>query len=102
MLLRQGVEVTLLNTQKQTQGGYQIEETKKCGSNERTKQNPRKRTKQNGDNQPIRYRVQNTGYQDAPGTHWKIQHYKKGRYMETDSQMQRTHWWLPKGRELGT
>ena len=65
MLLRQGVKVALPNTQKQTQKGCQIEETKKHGPNERTEQNPRKRAKQNGDNQPIRCRVQNTGNQDA-------------------------------------
>ena len=29
------------------------------------------------DSQPIRYRVQNTGYQDAPGTHWVLQQHKK-------------------------
>ena len=33
------------NTHKQTQGGYEIEETKKYGSNERTEQKTRKRTK---------------------------------------------------------
>ena len=27
-------------------------------------------TKRQRDSQPIRCRVQNTGYQDAPGTHW--------------------------------
>ena len=31
----------------------------------RTDQNSRKRTKQNGNKQSIRYRVQNTGYKDA-------------------------------------
>ena len=40
-----GVKAVLLNTQKQTQGGCQIKETKKYGPNERTEQNPRKRTK---------------------------------------------------------
>ena len=44
---RQEVKAILLNTQTQTQGGCQIEETKKYGSNERTEQNPRKRTKGN-------------------------------------------------------
>ena len=39
---------------------------------------PPKRTKQNRDNQPIRYRVQNTGDQDAQRTHW-IQQQHKGR-----------------------
>ena len=76
-LLRQGVKAALPNTQKQTQGGCQIEETKKCGPNERTKQNFRKRTKRNGDKQPIRCRVQNTGYQDAQRNHWVLQQYKK-------------------------
>ena len=27
--------------------------------------------------QPIRCTVQNTGYQDAPGTHWVLQQHKK-------------------------
>ena len=53
MLLRQRIKAALPNTQKQTQGGCQIEETKKYGPSERTEQNPRKRTKQNGDSQPI-------------------------------------------------
>ena len=35
-LLRQGVKAGLFNTQKQTQRGCQIEETKKYGPNERT------------------------------------------------------------------
>ena len=47
--LRQGVKAALPNTQKQTQGGCQIKGTKKYGPNERTGQNPRKRTQQNGD-----------------------------------------------------
>ena len=59
------VKVALPSTQKQTQGGCQIEETKKYGPYERTEQNPRKKTKQNADSQPIRCRVQNTGDQDA-------------------------------------
>ena len=42
----------------------QIEETKKYGPNERTDQNSRKRTKQQGYSQPIRCRVQNTGNQN--------------------------------------
>ena len=49
MLLRQEVKAALPNTQKQTQGGCQIKGTKKYGPNERTGQNPRKRTQQNGD-----------------------------------------------------
>ena len=69
MLLRQKVKAVLPNTQKQTQGACQIEETKKYGPHERTEQNPRKRTKQNGDSQPIRCTVQNTGDQDAQRTH---------------------------------
>ena len=72
MLLRQGVKAALPNTQKQKQGGCQNEETKKYGPNDGTEQNSRKKTKQNGDKQPIRCRVQNTGYEDAPGTHWVI------------------------------
>ena len=36
MLLREGVKAGLFNTQKQTQRGCQIEETKKYGPNERT------------------------------------------------------------------
>ena len=40
---QQGVIAALPNTQKQTQGGCQIEETKKHGPNERTDQNSRKR-----------------------------------------------------------
>ena len=59
-MLGQGVKAVLPNTQKQTQGGCQIQEVKKYGPNEKTEQNPRKRIKGNGDNQPIRYRVQNT------------------------------------------
>ena len=42
---RQGVQAVLLITQKQTQGGCQIEATKKYGPNERTDQNSKKRTK---------------------------------------------------------
>ena len=58
----------LPNTQKQTQGGCQNEETKKHGPNKRIDQNSRKKAKQNGDKQSIRCRVQNTGYKDAQGT----------------------------------
>ena len=65
---RHRVKAALPNTQKQTQGGCQNKETKKHGLNERTDQNSRKRTKQNGDKQSIRGRVQNTGYKDAQGT----------------------------------
>ena len=61
MLLRQGVKTALPNTQKQTQGGCQVEETKKYGPNERIEQNPRKRTKQNEDNPP---------YQMQSSKHW--------------------------------
>ena len=42
MLLRQGVKAALSNTQKQTQGGCQIQETKIYGPNERTEQTPEK------------------------------------------------------------
>ena len=34
---------------------------------ERTDQNSRKRTKQKGDKQSIRYRVQHTGYENVQG-----------------------------------
>ena len=40
MLLRQGIKAALPNTQKQTQGDCQIEETKKYGPNEKIEQNP--------------------------------------------------------------
>ena len=46
-------------------GGCQNEETRKHGPNERIDQNFRKRTKQKGDKQFIRCRVQNIGYKDA-------------------------------------
>ena len=49
MLLRQGVKAALPNTQKQTQGGCQDEDTKKYGPNKRTDLNSRKTTKLNGD-----------------------------------------------------
>ena len=42
MLQRQGVKAALPNTQKQTQGGCQIEETKKYGPNVRIEQIPEK------------------------------------------------------------
>ena len=45
--IRQGVIATLPNTQKQTEGSCQNEETKKHGPNERPDQISRKRTKQN-------------------------------------------------------
>ena len=77
MLLRQGVKAALPNAQKQTQGGCQIEETKKYGPNERIEQNSRKRTKQNGNKQPIRCTVQNTGDKDAQRSHWVLQQHKK-------------------------
>ena len=60
-LLRQGVKAALPNTQKQTQGSCQNEETKKYGPNERTEQNSRKRTIQNRDKQSMRCRIQNNG-----------------------------------------
>ena len=69
MLLRQGVKATLPNTHKQMKGGCQIKETKKYGANKRIELNSRKRTKQNGENQPIRCSVENTGDQDAQRTH---------------------------------
>ena len=51
MLLKRGAKAALPSTQKQTQGGCQIEETKKYGPYERIEQNSRKRTKWNGDKQ---------------------------------------------------
>ena len=45
----------------------QNKEKKKHGPNERTHQNFRKRTKQNGGKQSIRCRVQNTGYKMLKG-----------------------------------
>ena len=68
MLTRHGDKEALPNTQKQTQGGCQNDMTKKHGLIERTGQNSRKITKQNGDKQPVRCRVQNIGYKDAHGT----------------------------------
>ena len=41
------------------------EDTKKHAPNERTEQNSRKRTKQDGDKQSARCRVQSTDYRDA-------------------------------------
>ena len=63
----EGVKLALPNTQKQTQGCCQNEETKKHGLNERIDQNSRKTAKQNGDKQSIRCRGQNTGYKVAQG-----------------------------------
>ena len=65
---RHRVKAALANRKKQTQGGCQNEETKKHGPNERTDQNSRKRTTQNGDKQSLRCRVQNTVNRDAQGT----------------------------------
>ena len=70
---RESKQLYLTHREKQTQGGCQTDETKRYGPNERSEQNPRKRAKQNGDNQLIRYTVQSTGYPDAPGTHWVLQ-----------------------------
>ena len=53
MLPRQGVIAAPPDTQTQTQGGCQHKKTKKHGPDERTDQNSRKRTKQNGDKQSI-------------------------------------------------
>ena len=59
-LPRLGGEAALSpNTQKQTQGGCQNEETKIHGPNEGTDQNSRKRAKQNGDKQSARCRARN-------------------------------------------
>ena len=77
---KRGVIAALQNTQKQTKGGCQNEETKKHGPNERTDQKSRKRAKGNGDKQFIRYRVQNTGYKDGQGTQWVLQQHKKRTY----------------------
>ena len=63
-----GNVAALPNKYKRTEGGCQNEETKKHGPHERTKQNSRRRTKQNVDKQSTRCRVQNTGYKDAQGT----------------------------------
>ena len=46
MLLTQGFKAVLPNTQKQTQGGCQIEEKKKYGPNGRTEQTPEKGLKE--------------------------------------------------------
>ena len=54
---KSNILAALHNTQKQTQGGCQNEETKKHSPNERTDQNSEKRAKQNGDKQSIRGRV---------------------------------------------
>ena len=54
-MLRQRVKAALPNTETNT-GSCQIEETNKHGPNETTEQNTRKRTKRNGDSQPIRHR----------------------------------------------
>ena len=64
-----GVKAALPNTQKQTQGGCQVGETKKYGPNDKTEQTPRKTTKRNRDSQLIRCRVQNTGDEDAQRAH---------------------------------
>ena len=63
MLLRQEVKAVLPNTWEQTQGGCQIEETKKYGPNERIEQKPEKELSEMEIS-----RVQNTGYQDAQRT----------------------------------
>ena len=44
-LPRHGVKAALPDAEKQTQGGWQNEETKKRGPNEKTDQNSRKRAK---------------------------------------------------------
>ena len=72
MPLRQGVKAALPNTQKQTQRSCHIEEI-----SERTNKTLEKRTRQNGDKQPMRCTVQNTGYQNASRTHWELQQHKK-------------------------
>ena len=57
MLLRQRVKAALPNTQKQTRGGCQNQQTKKHGPNERTNQNSRKRANQNGDKQSPCFKI---------------------------------------------
>ena len=59
-VLRHGVKAALPNTQKQIQRGCQFEETKHTAQMKEKEKNSRKRTKQNGDKQSIRCRVQNT------------------------------------------
>ena len=90
MLPRHGVKAALPNTQTQTQGGCQNEETKKCGPNE-IEQNSRKISKQMEDKQSIRCKVQNIGYKNAQGAlagvaQW-IEHelQTKGRQFHTQS-----------------
>ena len=65
-----GNRAALPNTQKQTQGHSQNEETKKQRKKkkERTGEIFRKRTKRNGDKLINRYGVQNNGYKDAQTT----------------------------------
>ena len=46
-MVRQGVKAALHNPQKQTQGGCQIEQTKKYGPNERTEKEPNKMERAN-------------------------------------------------------
>ena len=53
----------LCNSQAETKN-------KKQGPKKNSSKLQKKYTKQQRDSQPIRCRVQNTGYQDAPGNHW--------------------------------
>ena len=66
---RESKQLYLTHREKQTQGGCQTDETKRYGPNERSEQNPRKRAKQNGDNQLIRCSDQNTIDLDSQRTH---------------------------------
>ena len=62
ILLRLKYIAALPNTEKQTQKSSQNRDTNKHVPIERTEQNSRKTTKQNGDKQSTRLRVKNIGY----------------------------------------
>ena len=57
MLLRQGIKTALPDTQKQTQGGCQNEETKNMAQMKERIRTPGKKTKQNGDERFTRAQV---------------------------------------------
>ena len=59
------------------QGDFQNKETKKCSLYKRTEQNSRKITKQNRDNQLIRWQSSKQWDLDAQRTHWVWQQHKK-------------------------
>ena len=50
-----------------------------------------KKTKQNGDKQSIRCRVQNTRHKDAQGTYWVLQQHKKDSHKNEDYIKQNTN-----------